>query len=370
MPPVRGGPPWAMTEMIAAEPALAERLVRRLATDHGVVALVQAIRDAASRADAIVTTGCGTSEHAAMAIAALLADALRRSGLPAGRVAAVQAFELAGRPPASGLVIGVSHEGGTWATNLALERARTAGTATALITVGAGSPGARLADHLILTHEQDQSWCHTIGYLAPTVTGAVLAARVAAEEPDPLVVRALLDAADASNASAQVAGRLAECSRILVIGSGVDYVTARELALKIEEGAHLPAAALQLETVRHGHLAAADDQTGLILVLTDGEGRGGEVVERASSALRAARALGMRTAGLFAADLGDDVPRELAPAGRLAVPLAARLPRLAEALIGSAIPLQQLTERLARSRGTNPDPIGRDDPRHAAAGDA
>ena len=39
------------------------------------------------------------------------------------RVASVQAFELMGRPPARGLVIGVSHEGGTWATNEALRLA-------------------------------------------------------------------------------------------------------------------------------------------------------------------------------------------------------------------------------------------------------
>jgi hypothetical protein len=30
------------------------------------------------------------------------------------------------------------------------------------------------------------------------------------------------------------------------------------------------------------------------------------------------------------------------------------------ALIGTATPLQMLTERLARARGTNPDPIRRD----------
>ena len=35
MPAGRDGPPYAMTEMIAAEPALAERLLRRLAEDPG-----------------------------------------------------------------------------------------------------------------------------------------------------------------------------------------------------------------------------------------------------------------------------------------------------------------------------------------------
>ena len=37
------------------------------------------------------------------------------------------------------------------------------------------------------------------------------------------------------------------------------------------------------------------------------------------------------------------------------------------ALVGTATPLQLLTERLARARGTNPDLIRRDDPVYLAA---
>jgi hypothetical protein len=40
------------------------------------------------------------------------------------------------------------------------------------------------------------------------------------------------------------------------------------------------------------------------------------------------------------------------------------------AAIGSAVPLQMLAERLARARGKNPDSIGREDARQAAAADA
>jgi hypothetical protein len=39
------------------------------------------------------------------------------------------------------------------------------------------------------------------------------------------------------------------------------------------------------------------------------------------------------------------------------------------ALLGTAVPLQLLTERLARARGTNPDPIRRDDDRYREASD-
>ncbi|HYN63909.1 MAG TPA: SIS domain-containing protein [Candidatus Limnocylindrales bacterium] len=370
LPAWRDAPPYAMTEMIAAEPALAERLVRRLSVDPSAAALADAVRTAAQAGDAIVLTGCGTSEHAAMIGAALLDDALRAAGVADGRVASVQAFELLGRPQTAGLVIAVSHEGGTWATNQAVSGARDAGARTALVTVSGRSPGAQLAQLVIETTEQDQSWCHSVGYLSPIVVAATVGSLVRGAPLDAVAVRALLDSSDHVAAAEGMAAALRSCQRLLIVGSGLDHATARELALKIEEGAHLPATALQLETIRHGHLASADERTGLVLVLTDAEARGALVVERATAVLRSAAAIGMPAAAVIAADLGDDVAVELTPAGRAAVPLTTHLPRAAAAALGTAIPIQLLAERLARARGTNPDTIGREDPRQAAAADA
>ena len=365
IPAWRDGPPYAMTDMIAAEPALGGRLVRRLHDDPALPQVVDAIRAAASAGAPLLTTGCGTSEHAAMVAAALLTDAL------AGPTAwSVQALELARRPPDGGLVLAISHEGGTWATNEALRAARADGCGTALITVSDRSPAAALADLVLATRELDQSWCHTVGYLSPIVAAAAVAGALRSTPVDAIVTRGLLEIADAEEAAEATARELGGCRRVLVVGSGIDYPAARELALKIEEGVHLPASALQLETIRHGHLAAADEHTGLILVLTDGEAWGQVLVERARAILRSAEALGMPAAAIVAADLGDDIPLSLTPAGRLAVPLSSRLPRIVAAAIGTAIPLQQLAERLARARGVNPDPIGREDARQAAAAEA
>ncbi len=362
---MRTGPPYAMTEMIAAEPALAERLVRRLGEDPILGELTVALEQAAAEGRPIVTTGCGTSEHAAMVAAALLSEVL--DGATAWPM---QALEAARRPPRNGVLVAVSHEGGTWATNEALKAAHAAGSTTALITVSGRSPGAAMADHVLATGEQDQSWCHTVGYLSPIITAAALAGDLGEAPLDPVVVRALLEASAQDSAAESVAAELAGCTRLLIVGSGIDYPAARELALKVEEGARLPASALQLETIRHGHLAAADDRTGLVAILTDGERWGERVIERTRAVLRSAAELGMAPAALTAADLGDDVPQALTPAGRLSVPLAGGLSRTIGAALASAIPLQLLAERLARARGRNPDTIGRDDPRQAAAGDA
>jgi fructoselysine-6-P-deglycase FrlB-like protein len=365
MPALRLGPPYAMTEMIAAEPALAERLLGRLGDDPALGQLAVLLRGAAAQARAIVTTGCGTSEHAAMVAAELLTEALE-----ATTVWPMQALEVARRPPRNGVLLAVSHEGGTWATNEALKAARAAGSATALITVTDRSPGAALSDQVIATQEQDQSWCHTVGYLSPMIVAAALAAELVGSPPDRVAVRALLGAAGHEPTAEAAAARLAGSSRLLIVGSGIDYPAARELALKIEEGARLPASALQLETIRHGHLAAADEHTGLVVILTDAEGWGEILLERSRAVLRSAAELGMPAAALLAADLGDNIPAALTPAGRLNMPLAGGLSRRVGAALATAIPLQLLAERLARARGTNPDTIGRDDPRQAAAADA
>jgi len=365
MPPFRGRPPYLMSEMIAAEPALAERLLHRLATDDALAALGAAIRAATAAGRPIIATGCGTSEHAAAGIAALLTEAL---DLPAGReVVSMQALETLRRPLANGVLIAVSHEGGTHATNAAIRDARAAGATTALVTVGSGSPGAALAEIVIATGEQDQSWCHTVGYLAPLVVGVALSAALRDGRPDAAAIRALLDVSEDARPVADVAAALTAVDRLLVVGSGADHVTARELALKLAEGARLPTTSHELESLLHGHLAAANRWTGLILVDTDAAASAGPIHERAERVLAAAAALGVAAAAILEEARAETIPESETPAGRIVLPHTGRVPGIAGSLLCSAVALQLLTERLARARGVNPDTLGREDPAQAAA---
>jgi fructoselysine-6-P-deglycase FrlB-like protein len=368
MPALRDGPPWAMTEMIAAEPALAGRLVRRLQADPALGQVCAAIREAVAAGLTVTTTGCGTSQHGALAVAMLVADALAGTGAASDRVGAVQAFELAGREPSGRPVIGISHEGGTDATNEALRWAGGRDANTALITVSDRSPGAALARHVLATAEQDQSWCHTVGYLSPLVAGACLHADLRNAELDAEAVERQVAAGSDATVAESLAAGLDGVDRLLVAGSGIDYPAARELALKIEEGVRLPAVAHELETVRHGHLAAANDRTGLVLVLTDGDGRGAALRDRSASVLRSAAALGMPSVVIGSTAVADVA--EGASGGSSLVELEPALPRPVAATLAVVVPLQLLTERLARVRGTNPDTIGREDPRQAAAASA
>jgi glutamine---fructose-6-phosphate transaminase (isomerizing) len=371
VPSHRSGPPYRMTDMIAAEPHLARRLLARLSSASSpATSLARALREAADGGRHIGFVGCGTSEHAAMGAAEIIGEALRRTGAAnPGYVLALESFEAALRPLGDGIVIGVSHEGGTAATRAALEAARAAGAQTAIITAGGASPAAAVADIVVTTDEMDQSYCHTIGYVSPLLVVAAAGAFITGDRLDPGVVASLMTAGSQESAAESIAAQLGRTAHILVAASGTDRPAARELALKIEEAAWLPSTMRDLETLLHGHLPATDETTGLVLIATDRD-RGGERVARARQALASAAAIGLKAAAILSADAAAAIPGTLTPAGRIVVPEAAELAPPVAALLGSAIPLQLITERIARARGTNPDSIRRDDPRYLEAASA
>jgi glucosamine--fructose-6-phosphate aminotransferase (isomerizing) len=375
MPDLRAGPPWAMAEMIAAEPALAARIVARLVADGSAGALAGAIRDAAAAGLPVVLTGCGTSEHAAMAAAAILRDGWRAAGLPGLGPISAQSFELSLDSPQRGLVIGVSHEGGTAATIAALAAARAAGARTALITGSAAAPASDSADTILATVELDGSWCHTVGYVSPMVAALATTGFLAGGTPNPerpaARLREGIEAAHAAGSDGtrpdeRIGDAIAAASHLLVIASGVDRVTARELVLKVEEAAHLPSAVRDLETFLHGHLPATGPGTALVLVLLE-RGAPEERARRARQALAAAAATGMRPAAILGADAAAMVPGVLTPGGRIVVPEHPTMPNAPAALLGAAGPLQLVTLAIAHARGTNPDAIRRDQPDYLRA---
>jgi glucosamine--fructose-6-phosphate aminotransferase (isomerizing) len=377
MPEVRPGPPWAMAEMIAAEPALAVRVGRQAMADGTASALAKLVRSAIETHEQVVVTGCGTSEHAAMAVAAILRDAQRRAALPGPDPRSAQAFELSFDPPASGLVIGCSHEGGTAATISALDAAAASGARTALITASGGAPATSGRDLVVATRELDQSWCHTVGYVSPITVAEIVGGELTGDTRRPVAIgHRLSEGIEAAHAGpadgggpppdVSIASVLAAARRLLIVASGIDRITARELALKIEEASWLPATARDLETFLHGHLPATDGSTALLLILLERHGLEARA-KRARQALRAAATVGMRPAALLGAEAASRIPAELTPSGRIVVPESTELSGAAAALLGAATPLQLVTLAVAAARGTNPDPIRRDDPAYLRA---
>ena len=329
VPELRDGPPWIMEEMVAAEPALARELLD--SPPATVAEVAAAIRDTSGP---VTVVGCGTSEHGAMAVAAQLDRALG-GGWPPAAVAR-QSLDAAERPQQGGVCIGISHDGGTRATQLALEAAAGGGATTALVTAVQDAP----VDHVITTPVHDDSWCHTVGYVSPILVGAALARELRIEGVDGARAADLLDAS--------VDVTLPDVARVVVAGAGLDLITARELALKVAEGARIPSVAFQLETLLHGHLAGEDESTAAVVVQTDvGAGR---VARRAGLAAAALKEIGMPVV-----EIGPPPPTDLDAA-------------LARLLWG-AISLQRLTLGFAAARGVNPDLIRREEEPWRRAGD-
>ena len=167
--------------------------------------------------------------------------------------------------------------------------------------------------------------------------------------------------------SLHAARALANARSFVVFGSGIDAISARELALKIEEGVRLPAVARETETELHGHLVSANGDAALI----------GIVTEPRATAARAARADQLLRAGR--ADWACRRWRSCRVRRMRSWPDSATDARIVmgdtshgsivEALLASAVALQLLTLELLTLHDRNPDLIGREnvDQREAAA---
>jgi glucosamine--fructose-6-phosphate aminotransferase (isomerizing) len=364
-PELRSTAPWVTQEMVASQPGLvAPILAHPQATE-----LAQVILDVDESGEPIVVTGCGTSEHGAMAIAELLDAALRQRGARGGRVEARQAFEAALDPRPGGLCIAVTESGGTRATLLAVEAARETGSATAAITANPDGDVISTVDVVMVTPQRDKSWCHTVAYSSAILAGAALAAEIAEVELDGSETAAWLTRAVApGEAERAIAHAMRDLTVLQIVGSGTDRVTARELALKIEEGARRPAVARDLETLLHGHFVACGPDTGLIVILTDDRGSNRRW-RRAGQGMEAAARLAMPVAGIFSLGADRAILENLTPAGRIVLSTGAdALPPL-RALLGGAAALQRLTLAMAAQVGVNPDLIRREETpyREAAA---
>jgi glutamine---fructose-6-phosphate transaminase (isomerizing) len=331
-PELRAGPPWAMEEMILAEPSITDAV---LASSEAAEAGAQ-IRAAVAAGEPVRLVGCGTSEHAAQAGAELLRGALESSA-----IVARDAFEAALDPQRGGVVIGVSHEAGTKATLAAIRAAEANGARAVLVT--AAPDNAPPGPLVVSTPLRDTSWCHTVGYVSPLLAVHAMAG---AGAPRATIERMLARRPH----FAQAAAALASCARLIVVGSGADEITGREFALKVEEGVHVPVTPLGAEKVLHGHLPAADAGTGLVLLRFD---------PRHSEA-RDARA---RDVAAAAAELAM-------PTVTLAEPPADDLRPADFALIAGALGLQLLTLELVLAAGTNPDLIRREEAAYRAAAEA
>ena len=365
-PELREGPPWVMQEMIVVQPRLVQEILG--SAPAGTAEAAQTIAAALDRGRPVVVCGCGTSEHGALGVAALLAAA---AGPERGALVRARPAMMAALDPAPGVCVAVSHDGGTHATTLALTAARAAGADTITITHNPEGSVAHAAEQVLVTPLHDESWCHTVAYTSALAAGAVLAGPLGPLPADPAAARELLESVTDPTQYTPMAERLAGSRVVLCAGAQTDHVTARELALKIAEGARLPTLSLELEMVLHGQLAGQEPPDALVLLAITDHPERERIARRAEHVARAAAEIGLPVAALLSEAYHQALTTELTPAGRVVAPLndpAQLHPRLSGLLAGAGA-LQTLTLELAHVRSLNPDLIRREEApyRQAAA---
>jgi glutamine---fructose-6-phosphate transaminase (isomerizing) len=297
----------------------------------------------------LLTTGIGTSFHAALAVA----NAARLAA-PGRVVEAVNAFDILDEPETvrADLAIAFSESAETHVTVRALEALRERKIPTLLITAAAHGAGRDAAAAVFETkYAREESWTHTVSFAASVAAGWALVQ----PEPDPVAQATVVDAiGDTLNLEPKVletVEALGDRDRFVVVGSGTAEATAREAALKIREATGRFAAAVGVEELLHGVLPSVNEKTAVLAV--------------SSTALERRRA----QEGLIAARHLDAFPWLIDTSGAPTVENGLALPPVPPAIapVVQTIPFQWLAYWIAVQDGRNPDIMGLDDPKVLAA---
>lgn len=297
----------------------------------------------------LLTTGVGTSFHAAIAVAAAA-----RSAAP-GRVAEARpAFDLldASETVRADLAVAFSESAETHVTVRALELLRSRKIPTLLVTAASAGAGRDAASSVFETkYAREDSWTHTVSYAAAVAAGWSLVQ----PRPDPVadatVVAAIGDALALEPKVLETVEAIGDRDRFVLVGSGSAEATAREAALKLREATGRFATAVGVEELLHGVLPSVNERTAVLAVSgTDLERR------RAVEGLAAARHLGA-------------FPWHIDSSGAPSVENGLVLPPVPPAIapVVQGIPFQWLAYWIAVQDGRNPDIMGLDDPKVLAA---
>jgi len=356
----RAGHPFHMFEAIAAQPAAIAEVVAR--NREGIAALARALKQAPS----LTLAGLGTSLNGA-----IFGEYWLRTIGRMASVRAVSSFDVVNyglKPQAGGALLVLSHRGWKQCSARAVAEAKAAGVMTAAICGQGPDEGARVADHLLLTTEQEQSAAHTKSLTAAMALLFALALELRSpggsgddletqrlrgefETIPEMMRRRLGDDSRERDAAEQ----MRNYRRIMVLGGGPNYPTAREIALKLKETSFAYAEGMQIEEFLHGPISSADRDT--LVIIASGGGAAGARAEQLANALGeiGAERLGIYTragsALAEAVDVGIQVEGEEEALSPFALLLS----------------LQLFTYWMAVKRGSNPDLAHRDDARHAKA---
>jgi glucosamine--fructose-6-phosphate aminotransferase (isomerizing) len=250
---------------------------------------------------------------------------------------------------AESLVVAISQSGRTPDVVEYVEAARGKARLTVAVTNDPGSPLADAADAVLpLCAQPELAVAATKTYTSSLAALALLAAALGGEGDrvaDELRRTAELMSSALTTLDSVVRGTAAlfqATGQMVVVGRGVEYPTARELALKLTETCHLVASPLTTTDFSHGPIAGVGSHVPVWVIASDDPCLPA-ALEAAGRARRAGAPL------IASGSASAEVPEA---AIRFRVPPAPR-PILAPIL--SILPGQLFSWALARTKGLDPD---------------
>lgn len=269
-----------LRDEILEQPAVAAWLLGPGRAPIDAIADAISGRIASRELDTVVIAARGTSDHAAVYAQYLFGARLRLPvALATPSLTSLYGVELR---LDRALVIGISQSGRSPDIVGAVAAGRRQGAPTIAITNDPVSDLAEVAEHVIdLGAGEERAVAATKTYTAELLSVALLVAAIEMRldpgqkttDPEPALasVPAAIEAALATEAQAEaVARHLARHKRLVVVGRGFEYATARELALKLKELAQVAADPYSAADFLHGPLALVSAGFPLVAIAPSG----------------------------------------------------------------------------------------------------
>jgi glucosamine--fructose-6-phosphate aminotransferase (isomerizing) len=331
-----------MMREIREQPAALERTLKSAARRMKELARAVALR----RPRLVVLAARGTSDNAAQFGRYLIE---MTTGLPVSLAApSVHTVYGATLDYGDALVIGVSQSGESPDVNLVLSKARDRGALTLGITNEAGSALSRVAEHVVLVGAgRERSVAAT-----KTYTGQVMALYLVAQALGADLPKAQLEAIPAlaekaltlESAVTEMAGRYRFMNHAVVVGRGLNYANAFEMALKLMETCYVVAERFSSADFLHGPIAMVDPNFPVFAFAPAGPAWPG--LQETLMRLR-----DMKTEALLITDRTNREASAVAP--RLFC-IPASIPEILTP-IPYIVPAQMFAAALAEEKGLNPD---------------
>jgi glucosamine--fructose-6-phosphate aminotransferase (isomerizing) len=287
----------------------------------------------------------GSSDHAAIYAKYLIEVLL---GLPAGLVSPSTITLYQAKPDwQDALLLAVSQSGGSPDLVEVTDTARKQGA----LTVSVSNTPSSLLDataelNIDIGAGVEQAVAATKTYSATLLSLYLLIDAIAGGNAEPArkigsLAQRTIDVSQA--AVFRAIDRYRFVNRIVTSGRGYSYATALEAALKLAETSYLSARAYSGADLLHGPVAAIDEETAVLAIMS--KGRGGEAMKEVVATI-ARKGADVITVGSV-----ESVDKSTAAA--LHIPVLATAEELSPVL--EILPIQSLALGLALARGGNPD---------------